>query len=205
MGADRPEAIWETAGMSELDGPSGLGRAAVPAAEEARSLALLAEAIHLPGPGWQVVRDRTWVTGELDPDSEKSGRARKAGVVTAWRSFEQDGTGRSAWVEVVPYATAADAELSLRQSPRYFVGTDQADEEVISGGEIEDRSVPGVTNAWIYEKSVRGPSGTRVSRYAAGTLGQVLFITSCSGGEDQWSLDDLVGLATLQADRVSRG
>ncbi len=111
--------------------------------EEARSLAMLVEPADLPGSGWTVVRDRTWVTGELDPDSGKSRRAREAGVVTAWRSFEQATTGRSAWVEVVPYATAGDAALSLRQSPRYFVGTDHPDEVVVAGGEVGDRRLPG--------------------------------------------------------------
>ena len=110
--------------------------------EEARSLAMLPGPVHLPGSGWRVTRDRTWVTGQLDPDSEKSRRAREAGVVTAWRSFEQVSTGRSAWVEVVPYATAEDAELSLRQSPRYFVGTDGPEEQVVAAGVVDGRTSP---------------------------------------------------------------
>ncbi len=172
--------------------------------EEARSLAMLPGPVHLPGSGWRVTRDRTWVTGQLDPDSEKGRRAREAGVVTAWRSFEQVSTGRSAWVEVVPYATAEDAELSLRQSPRYFVGTDRPEEQVVAAG-VVDGHLPGVANAWIYEKSVAGAGGVRLSRYAAGTSDRILFIASCSGAEGAWQLGELLALATLLADRVRDG
>jgi hypothetical protein len=152
-----------------------------------------------------MAQERTWVTGELDPGSEKSKRARRAGVVTAWRSFEQAATGRSAWVEVVPYATAEDAELSLLQSPRYFVGTTSPEEQVVAEGVVEDRHLPGIPNAWIYEKSVGGAHGLRLTRYVAGTIGHILFITSCSGDEDQWRLDELLALATTQAQRVREG
>jgi len=65
--------------------------------------------------------------------------------------------------------------------------------------------VAGVPNARIYEKSVVGPVGLRVSRYAAGTIDRVLFIASCSGGEEDWHLDDLMTLAGLLADRVRAG
>jgi hypothetical protein len=176
-----------------------------PTTEVARSLALLLEARELPGPEWRVSGDRTWVTGALDPDSPKSRRARQAGLVTAWRSFEQVGTGRTAWVEVVPYATAEDAELSRRQSPPYFVGTDQPDEQVVAGGEIDGREIDGVAELWVYEKSVAGPGGVRVSRYVAGTVEQVLLIASCAGDEEAWSLDDLMGLAAKLVDRVRAG
>jgi hypothetical protein len=180
----------------------GAGDSGERTVEEARSLAMLVEAGQLPGPGWAVSRDRTWVTGELDPDSEKSRRARAAGLVTAWRSFEQAGTGRSAWVEVVPYATAEDAQLSRRQSPRYFVGADNPDERVVAGGEVDAPALPGVSELWAYEKSVSGPAGVRVSRYVAGTVDRILVIACCAGAEGAWSPDDVTALAELLADRV---
>jgi hypothetical protein len=173
--------------------------------EEDRSLAMLVGADELPGRGWSTVRDRTWVTGELDPDSEKSRRAREAGVVTAWRSFEQAATGRSAWVEVVPYATVEDAELSLRQSPPYFVGTDQPDERLVTGGEVEDCRLPDGSDLWVYEKSVEGAAGLRCSRYAAGTIDRILFIASCAGVDGAWARDDLLSLAASLAHRIRSG
>ncbi len=188
--------------MAVSGGPVDDGQTVI---EEQRSLAMLVTPDRLPGTGWRVTRDRTWVTGELDPDSDKSRRAREAGVVTAWRSFEQVGNGRSAWVEVVPYATAEDAALSLHQSPRYFVGADGPDESLVAGAEVPDQELPGVPNLWVYEKTVAGSEGVRVSRYAAGTIGPVLFIASCAGEVGDWCLDDLMELALTLAVQVSAG
>jgi len=151
-----------------------------------------------------VAEDRTWPTGELDPASEKSRRARRAGVVTAWRTFRQPGSVRSAWVEVVPYATEEDAALSLRQSPRYFTGTNGPDENLVAEQVVEDRGLPGVPDAWLYEKTVRGPDGARHTRYVAGTVARVMFIASCSGEPGQWTWDDLLALAETQAELVLR-
>jgi hypothetical protein len=168
----------------------------------AASLAMLLVPSDLPGPGWEVSRERTWPTGQLDPESEKSRRAVQVGAVTAWRSFEQTGSARSAWFEVVPYATVADASLSLRQAPRYFEGTDDPGERVVAQRFVEDRVLAGLADAWIFEKSLSGPTGDRLSRFVAGTVGQVLSIASSSGPEGTWELDDLVGLALRQAERV---
>ena len=168
----------------------------------AASLAMLLVPSNLPGPGWKVSRERTWPTGQLDAESEKSRRAVGAGAVTAWRSFEQTGAARSAWFEVVPYATAADASLSLRQAPKYFEGTDDPDERVVAQGFVEGRVLPGLADAWILEKSLAGPTGGRVSRFVAGTVGHVLSIASSSGPEGTWEMDDLVGLALRQAERI---
>jgi hypothetical protein len=168
----------------------------------AASLAMLLVPSDLPGPGWEVSRERTWPTGQLDPESEKSRRAVGAGAITAWRSFEQTGSARSAWFEVVPYATAADASLSLRQAPRYFEGTNDPGERVVAQGFVEDRVLPGLADAWIFEKSLSGPTGGRLSRFVAGTVGHVLSIASSSGPEGTRELDDLVGLALRQAERV---
>ena len=183
----------------EADDPVGGGGDHV---GSAASLAMLLVPSDLPGPGWEVSQERTWPTGELDPDSEKSRRAVRAGSITAWRSLEQTGVGRSAWFEVVPYATAADACVSLRQAPRYFEGTDDPGQQVVAQRFVEDRNLPGMADAWIYEKSLSGPSGDRLSRFVAGTVGHVLSIASCSGREGMWQLDEMVALALRQAERI---
>ena len=67
---------------------------------------------------------------------------------------------------------------------------------------VEDRVLPGLADAWIFEKAISGPSGDRLSRFVAGTVGHVLSIASCSGREGMWEPDDLVGLALRQAERV---
>jgi hypothetical protein len=85
------------------------------------------------------------------------------------------------------------------------VGTDRPDERVVAGGEVDGHHLDGVAELWVYEKSVAGPGGVRVSRYVAGTVDRVLLIASCAGDEGAWSLDDLMELASTLADRVRAG
>ena len=115
--------------------------------------------------------DRTWPTGGLDPTGAKSRRARRAGTVTAWRTFRAAPMVRSAWVEVVPYATGEDAAVSLRQSPRYFTGAGGPDEEVVAAHLVEDLGLPGVyqtsgcTRRPSVVRTVPGTSGTWPGRW----------------------------------------
>jgi hypothetical protein len=166
-------------------------------------MAMLLGAVDLPGEGWEVVEERTWPTGQLDPTSEKSRRALDAGGITAWRSLAQSGPKRSAWVEVVPYATAADARLSLRQVPHFFVGVAGAEETITGERAVDDQYLPGVADTWFYKKSTTGPAGEVCARYVGGTVGEVLFLT-CMSDREPWPWEDVVGVAGLQADRVRR-
>jgi len=170
--------------------------------ETTRSLAMLLTVADLVGPGWEVVEERTWPTGQLDPESEKSKRALQAGGITAWRSLAQAGSSRTAWFEVVPYASSADAELSLRQVPRFFVGSDRPDEQVVAERVVDDQVLPGSTDAWIYEKSTTGPRGEGRARYVGGTAGRTLFLTCFAGPDEAWSWADAMTLTALQAERV---
>jgi hypothetical protein len=216
------EAWWETlcgtpffrASASDTDGsgrsgemsPSGRASDASDQGERTdggvRSFAMLLGPADLPGRGWEISEERHWPTGQLDPTSEKSQRALRAGGVTAWRSLTQTEALRSAWVEVVPYATADDTVLSLRQVPRFFVGAQRPDETVVSERRVDDQRLVGVSHAWVYEKSTTDAAGTSLSRYVAGTIDCVLFLTCCSGREAFWPWPDVVDVAERQAERV---
>ncbi len=165
---------------------------------------MLLHTADMAGPGWEIVEERTWPTGELDPKSEKSQRALRAGGITAWRSLGQPGLSRSGWVEVVPYATADDARLSLRQVPRYFVGASGPDETVVAEQVIDDQILPGVPDTWIFEKATTGSGGTTQARYVAGTVDRILFLTCLSDRSEPWPWADVMGVAGLQADRIRR-
>ncbi len=171
--------------------------------ETAKSLAMLLGQADLVGRGWVVVEERTWPTGGLDSESEKSRRALKAGGITAWRSLAETESARKAWFEVVPYATADDAELSLRQVPRFFVGPIQPDRTVVSERVVDDQVLPGSTDAWIFEKRTSGPGGEEdLSRYVGETVDRILFLTSFGGPDGVWSWADVLALTSLQSARV---
>jgi hypothetical protein len=185
----------------ETTGPTGPDEIS---GETRWSLAMLLGPPELQPRGWKVVEERTWPTGQLDPTSEKSQRALEAGGITAWRSLEHPEAKRSMWVEVVPYASAADAELSLRQVPRFFVGVAEPDEEVTGERVMDDQDLPDVSDTWVYEKSIDGPRGATVSRYVAGTVERILFLTCFSTPGEPWPWVDVVELSGLQAHRVRR-
>ena len=170
--------------------------------QTARSLAMLLGVADLVGRGWEIVEERTWPTGELDSESDKSRRAHAAGGITAWRSLAEAGSTRTAWFEVVPYATSGDAELSLRQVPRYFVGTSRPDQTVVSERVVDDEVLPGYTDTWIFEKLTTGPGGDDLSRYVGGTVDRILFLTSFGGPDGVWSWGDVMALTERQAERV---
>ena len=167
-----------------------------------RSFAMLLGPADLPGLGWEISEERHWPTGQLDPTSDKSRRALQAGGVTAWRSLTQAEAMRSGWVEVVPYATAEDTVLSLRQVPRYFVGTQRPDETIVSERRVDDERLGGVSDTWVYEKSTTDATGTSLSRYVGGTIESILFLTCWSGREAFLPWPDVMGVAQRQAERI---
>ena len=171
-------------------------------ARTASSFAMLLDGSDLVGRGWEVVEERSWPTGGLDSESEKSRRAFSAGGITAWRSLADAESSRTAWFEVVPYANAEDAQLSLRQVPRFFVGTSKPDQTVVSERVVDDQVLPGSTDTWIFEKATTGPDGDDLSRFVGGTVDQVLFLTSFGGPEGVWSWADVMDLTALQSARV---
>jgi hypothetical protein len=173
-----------------------------PDAQMASSFAMLLDGSDLVGRGWKVTEERSWPTGGLDSESEKSRRAFSAGGITAWRSLADADSARTAWFEVVPYANAEDAELSLRQVPKFFVGTSKPGQTVVWERVVDDQVLPGSTDTWIFEKATTGPDGDDLSRFVGGTVDQILFLTSFGGPDGVWSWADVMDLTARQSERV---
>jgi hypothetical protein len=169
---------------------------------EAASRAMLLGPAEIGAPGWSIVEERVWPTGGLDSTSGKSKRALQAECITVWRSMARTEPTRSAWVEVVPYASVADALVSLQQVPTFFVGTGPAGEEIEWERTVDDLVVPGVADTWIFEKSTTGPGGKSHARYVGGTVDRILFLVCLSDPEDARPWDEALAVATMQADRV---
>lgn len=185
---------------TDRTGPDGGGVGA--SVGEATSRAMLLGPAEIGAPGWSIVEERVWPTGGLDSTSGKSKRALQAGCITVWRSMARADPTRSAWVEVVPYASAEDALVSLRQVPTFFVGTGPADEEIEWERTVDDLVVPGVADTWIFEKSTTAPSGKSHARYVGGTVHHTLFLVCLSDPVAARPWEEVVAVATMQADRI---
>jgi hypothetical protein len=195
-------SLWEDLAVPRDTGPREGDDQLIDDEETALSFAMLLEPSDLPGHRWRIAEERSWPTGQLDPASEKSRRALAFGGVTAWRSFAAAESSRSAWVEVVPYATTEDAGVSLRQVPKFFVGTLRPGERLVAEGVVEGRVLPGVADTWMFEKSTTGPEGDTSARYVGGTIGRILFITCFSSSGAMWPWAEVIELARLQAEKV---
>ncbi len=124
-----------------------------------------------------------------------------AGGVTAWRCLEQpepmDRLGRGSYpclgrgMPTIPWP-----------GPEGTCAAAQSDEVVLKEQVVEDRTVPGVSDTWIFEKSTNGPNGVSLARYVAGTVDRLLFITCFSGQGYLWPWAHLISLAALQAERA---
>src|SRR5258707_10137309 len=67
----------------------------------------------LAGGGGSVIDERTWRSGVSVPATEWGKRARAAGSVTAWRSFEAVAARQWCWVQVMPLVSQPDALSAL--------------------------------------------------------------------------------------------
>ena len=149
-----------------------------------------------------MAEERSWPTGQLDATRGKSRRAAAMGGMTAWRKLAGPDHVEG-WVEVVPYASVADALVARQEIAGYFVGV------VPDGGSIVeervvDRPVAGLVDPWVLDKTTAGPAGERRARTVVGAVGSVLVLTCLAGPVDRWTWDDVVGLAVRQVDRVVR-
>lgn len=124
------------------------------------------------------------------------------GGMTAWRKLVGPDHGE-AWVEVVPYASAADALVSRDGVSTYFVGVVPEGETIVEE-RVEVRPVSGLVDPWILDKTTSGAAGDRRARTVAGALGSALVLTCLAGPVDRWTWEDVLGLAALQADRIAR-
>jgi hypothetical protein len=194
MPDDRHEMDGDTTGPDEAGVEASAG--------ESVSRAMLLGPAEIGAPGWSIVEERVWPTGGLDSTSGKSKRALQAGCITVWRSMARTEPTRSAWVELVPYASAEDALVSLGQVPTFFVGTGPADEEIEWERTVDDLVVPGVADTWIFEKSTTGPGGKSRARYVGGTVDRILFLVCLSDPAEARPWDEVLAVATMQADRV---
>jgi len=186
-----------------VDDPVTPGPEAPEEERTAWSFALLLGPEEFPGSGWTVVEERSWPTGQLDATSPTSQRAARAGGMTAWRKLGREDRDE-AWVEVVHYATAGDATVALARVPTYFLGVVPPGGSVVEELVVVDRSVEGLDDPWVLDKTTSGDDGARRVRTVAGSVGPLLVLTCLGGPVDHWTWDDVVHLAADQVARVTR-
>jgi hypothetical protein len=168
------------------------------------ALACLLGVEGLPGAGWRVLDERTWRTGVAGHATPWGGRARAAGSVTAWRSFQDAAGRRWVWVQVMPLVSAQDALDALGGIGDRLLGNARATVKVVREHDVEVVPFAGASAVWAHEQHTAGHDGEGVSLLLAGVVG-VSVVVVCASGSAAWDWGAVSGLAARQAGHMAAG
>lgn len=161
-------------------------------------LARVVTADDLPSGGWSVIDERTWRTGVSRPATGWGKRARAAGSVTAWRSFEAAAAQRWCWVQVVPLVSEPDALSALEGIGDRGLRNPRAAVTVLREHDVDIEAFPGARRVWAHEHHTIGRDGEGVARMLAAACGAYVIVVSASGSP-AWAWDSVVSVARRQA------
>lgn len=164
-------------------------------------LATLLDCGDLPGGPWHVADERTWRTGVSGPSTPWGERAREAGSVTAWRSFRTASDSRSAWVQVAPLASAADAGAALTGVGERGLSNLRSEVRLVSDRDVHIEPFTGASAVWAREQHTEGRHGPGVVLMLAGTVSHWLIAMGLSGSP-AWDWQSASELAAIQAARL---
>jgi hypothetical protein len=174
-----------------------LGRS--PAKRDA--LARLLRAGDLPGAGWKPMSQRTWPTGAKGPRTEWAARARAAGSLTVWRSFQNRSVRQWLWLQIVPLLSIADAHAEFKQIRERGLRHQGARVRVQSEKDVAIDPFPGASKIWAHEQQIVGLAGPGVNKLLVVAVGSNV-IVACSSGAPVVNWQAMAGLAAKQAQRV---
>ena len=166
-----------------------------------RSSDMVLEVAQLPGDRWIVLDQRSWRTGVSGIQTEEVIRAREAGSWSWLRSFQQSEPERWLWLQVVPFASSADAHAAIASVRSALLPNPRAKVSVEREG-VLDGSTVGLPHPWVFEQQTKGPSGVSNALYVADTEETVLYVVACSSLDGGWEWPEVGDLAALQSERI---
>lgn len=163
------------------------------------ALAVLLGVDDLPGDGWRLIDERAWRTGVIQKTEPWAQRARRAGCLTAWRSFEQSAPQRWIWIQTAAVESDTDALAALEAAARSRLANLRAEFKMVSEVEVDPPAILGATKAWARETHSSGPRGEGIALLMACAVDSTVVALCCSGLVDSWRWSDVVALAERQA------
>lgn len=165
------------------------------------SVAMLLEHGDLPGNDWELLDQRSWRTGAMPIPIDEAARAHHAGSWTAWRSFQQSGQTRWAWIEIMPFTSNTDALSAVSSIPTWLMSNAGAKVAIVEERN-PDESETGATHLWVLEQRTIGSDGPSATRYVADVVDNVLFIVAGTASGDGWDWSAVSALAERQAAKI---
>jgi hypothetical protein len=166
------------------------------------ALGRLLDSDDLPGDGWQQLDQRTWRTGQVENAAPWAQRARNAGSITAWRSFEAKQKQRWVWLQVTPFASTEDAATALHGLRDKMPANLRAQVQVVAEKEVTAPNVPGAAASYAVETHTAGPMGDGKTLLLAVVVGPALVAVYASGQAQPWDWPAVADIAARQAMRV---
>jgi len=102
----------------------------------------------------------------------------------------------------MPFATEADAEMEVPNVRDGFVINERSELRLREERLIDDQKIPGVSNSLVLEQLTIGRNGPGIARYAAGNVDRIVFVISCFGDGDCWSWNEVMDVASKQAEKI---
>ena len=151
------------------------------------------------GGRWKVLDERTWRTGQADPDAGWAQRARGMGSVTAWRSFGDKAEARWLWCQVVPLASADDVIAAADGLADTAIPNRRAKVELVAARDVEVAARAHASVLFAREQETAGSKGAGFSYVIGLGVGPVLAVVSFSGTT---TLDDAMAIADALGRRI---
>jgi hypothetical protein len=156
----------------------------------------------LPAGPWRVVRQRTWRTG-AGGSQDWAARARAAGCLTAWRSFEDSDVTRELWVQAAALASADDAANALQEdSVAQFIAELKAKRQWRSDAVVSPPPLPGAAASWAREVTTKLGPGVAENFLLAAAFDSSVIALGASGRPGTWTWKKVANLALAQGRRV---
>ncbi len=165
------------------------------------ALARLLRGGDLPGSGWRLMSQRTWRTGSKGPDTEWGARARAAGSLTAWRSFQNRGVRQWVWLQMVPLTSVADAHAEFDLLKERGLRHQGARVRVLSERDVLIEPFAGSSRTWGYEQRITGLAGPGENKLLVAAVGSNVIVL-CSSGAPVINWQSLAALAAKLGQRV---
>jgi hypothetical protein len=165
---------------------------------------MVLERDEIPGGNWWLKRNRSWRVGMFSRSDPVSRRAFEAGTFVSMRIFERVRSKQNLLLEIIPTASIGDAELMLSDMENRLERRPSDARKVLGTRVIRNHEVPGVANAWVYERETRGNKGSIVGRYIAGNVRHVVFLVETMGFVEPWPWTEVNAVAALQKGKVER-
>ena len=176
--------------------------------ERRRALWLVLEAEELPGTGWVLGTETTWLGG-VGTKNQTAKRARKTGKMIAERRFQS--TPLWLVVQVIPTPSSRDAERIVSHLNNGLVRSPHSQVFVTAERVVDDINVDTVDHPWLYERLMEGPKGSSTEKFLGGVVGDVIHLVHTGdtfptrgGPGSGWSWQDVIRVGEAQSQKLKR-